>query len=254
MGRHRWKLLAGLVAVMVAVAALPALADDGGPQPRVPLFQVSGPGATGTDYQPAVDINPGADNSLVVWADDRSGTSAIWGRLVTLAGVPLGSDFQISPAVGDKDAYDPAVAYNFLSDQYLVVWTHDHSASDSDVLGQRVRANGNLAGPFIIIADSAANQSSPDVAFNSWHNQYLVVWADDTNPTFDIYGRRIRGNGNPVGLPISVATAINGAIGHDYTPAVAFNTMKGTFQVVWSDGRYAGRDLLCGDVGRHQPV
>ena len=44
----------------------------------------------------------------MVWADERSGTWAIWGRLVTMAGVPLGSDFRISSAADTKDAYEPA--------------------------------------------------------------------------------------------------------------------------------------------------
>jgi len=242
MGGRRWRFLVGLVVVTMVVAALPALADDGGPQPRTASVRVSGPGATGMEYQPAIDSNTGAGNALVVWADDRSGTPAIWGRLVSLAGVPLGSDFQISPAADIEAAHGPAVAYNFISDQYLVVWTYDFTATDTDIYGQRVRANGTLVGSRTGIAVSGANQDSPDVAFNSWRNQYLVVWVDDTNPTLDILGQRIRGNGNPIGGQIPVATAANGANGHDFAPAVAFNTPKNHFQVVWTDGRWGAFD------------
>jgi len=238
MGGRRSGVLVGLVAVMLVVAALPALAGDGGAQPRTVPFRVSGPGATGIDHRPAVDINYVAGNALVVWADTRSGTSAIWGRLVSLAGVPLGNDFQISRATDTKEAYDPAVAYNNVADQYLVVWSYDTSDTDTDILGQRVRANGSLAGPRMGVAGSNTNQYSADVAFNSWRNHYLVVWVDNVNGKHDIMGRRIRGNGNVVGLEIPVATAASGASGHDYDPAVSFNTMKGTYQVVWSDGRW----------------
>jgi len=244
MGGRRWRLLVGLVAVMLMVAALPAPADDGGPQPRTVVFQASGPGATGNDSQPAVDSNVIRDNALVVWADTRSGTSAIWGRLVTMAGVPLGSDFQISPTADIKAAYDPAVAWSYTSDQYLVVWSYDFDTSDTDIFGQRVRANGTLAGSRISIANPVENQESPDVAYNYWRNQYLVVWADDTNLTSDIMGQRVRGNGNLVGAQIPVATAANGATGHDLSPAVSFNPVKSTYQVVWTDGRFPDFDIF----------
>jgi hypothetical protein len=231
----KWGIIVGIVLV-ASLAAVPMAAGADQGTPRVTAArQINGAGATGEDYFPAIAANTCDREALVVWVDYRAGTSAVWGRLVdVVTGTPIGVDFQI----GGAETYDPAAAYSGGADLYLVTFTKWDGALDTDVMAQRVRGDGTLKGDPICISCSAVHQEyASDVAQSTLRGQFLVVWTDESNPTDDILGRRVRPNGNFVGSTIPVATAANGATGDDDGPAVAYNHVKGQFQVVWADAR-----------------
>jgi hypothetical protein len=240
MRSRRWKVTIGL-AVALGMVALPAAAGVG-PAPRTAPVRISGPGATGVDTRPAVAIDPIGHEALVVWADYRSGESEIWGSFVdTLTGSVVGSDFLISPpgsTPGYGPQFEPSVAYSHDADRYLVVWTHDQITTGYDVLGQRVNGDGSLHGSVLCVACSAIlYEWSPDVAYSQHRKQFLVVWVDDLNASYDIRGLRIRPNGNTLGSEIQISSSAGGSTGHDNSPALAYNTIKRQYQVVWTDGR-----------------
>ena len=59
----------------------------------------------------------------------------------------IGPEFQISPTQNpDAHRFLPAVAYNSLQKQYLVVW-HNQWSGSRDIYGQRLGSNGQLVGP-----------------------------------------------------------------------------------------------------------
>ena len=94
----------------------------------------------------------------------------------------------------------PAVAYNAQRDQYLVVWYNDGPEND-DIQGQRLDHDGKILGPrFYISTGPGHDRRYPDVAYDSKHDQYLIVWEDYHHDTlvkgYGIRGKLVSGSGN----------------------------------------------------------
>jgi hypothetical protein len=54
-------------------------------------------------------------------------------------------------------------------------------------------------GPVIQIWDDAGDNLYPAVAYNPLHDEYLVVWVTKQDESsWDIWGRRLRGDGSPI--------------------------------------------------------
>jgi hypothetical protein len=214
-------------------------------------FRISTQGATGDERDPAIAYNSVDDEYLVVWEDDRNqgGTLDrgwdIYGRRVDADGTRIGGDFRISGGQATDDEYDPAVAYNPAANQYLVVWGdgRQYSSRGWDIYGQRVRANGTLAGSNIRISgvDATGDDEKPAVAFNSASKQFLVVWEDERLFTVrgsDIYAQRLRANGVRAGSNIRISGG-GAAPGSERTPAVMYASASNQYLVVWYDYRKA---------------
>src|SRR3989304_4536829 len=107
-------------------------------------------------------------------------------------------------------AFVPAVAYNRVSNEYLVVWHGEDDTAplvdeEVEIFGQRIDgATGvQLGGNDFRISDMGPDGNTsfvafdPAVAYNSTNNEYLVVWDGDDNTAplvdgeFEIFGQRI---------------------------------------------------------------
>ncbi|MGH7407486.1 MAG: CFI-box-CTERM domain-containing protein, partial [Candidatus Methylomirabilales bacterium] len=188
--------------------------------------------AAGDQRAPAVAYNSTTNQFLVVWQDFQAGFFDISGQLVNANGALSGTKIAISTAANDQTA--PAVAYNSATNQFLVVWQDLRSGSFSDIFGQRVSADGTLAGSEITISAAANNQTAPAVAYNSTSNQFLVAWHDLRSGSFsDIFGQRVDAVGSLAGAEITISSAAN----NQTVPAVVYNGVTNQFLVVWQDLR-----------------
>jgi len=146
-----------------------------------------------------------------------------------VAGGPIGDNFPISNL--GEDQIDPAVAYNTQRQEYLVVWRNDWPGND-DIYGQRVSKNEQLVGPWFAIAFGAgAERSSPDVAYNSRQDEYLVVWEHDDGTRPNIRGRRVSATGQLQGSEITVGAGA--ALATRTQPAVDYAYTSDQYLVVW---------------------
>ncbi len=219
-------------------------------------------GTYNPDYDatdPAVAYNSTANQYLIVWeGDDTSGSLAnnefeIWGQRVdaNLGGVGS-NDFRISD-VGtdgdaDRDALDPAVAYNSTNNQYLVVWEGDDIEDGTyDVLGQRLAATGSAVGAndFYLSHPSGGSNTeydalNPAVAYDQANNEYLVVWQDDELGVaeFEIWGQQVNAaTGGPVGGDTRLSDmGTDGNADFDaQTPALAYSgPINNQYLIAWS--------------------
>jgi hypothetical protein len=214
---------------------------------------------------PAVAYSSTNNEYLVVWqGDDDTGALVdneyeIYGQRVDAAtGGEIGADLRLSDMGPDGNtsytASYPAVAYNPMEDQYLVVWQGDDDTpplvdNEYEIFGQRV----NAATGAEIRADLRLSDMGPDgdtdygafapaVAYNSTNNEYLVVWhgGDDTRPLvndeYEIYGQRVNAaTGGEIGADLRLSDM--GPDGNaDYVawyPAVAYNPTDNEYLVVW---------------------
>ncbi|MCX6842733.1 MAG: hypothetical protein NTX53_10670, partial [candidate division WOR-3 bacterium] len=167
---------------------------------------------------------------LVVWTDERSGSSDVYGARVTPQGAVLDSSgIAISPMAGNQ--YFPSLV--FVGTNFLVVWS-DGRAGNSDIYGARVTPQGAVLDPDgFVISQAAYEQRSPALGFDGAN--FLVVWEDSrsTGPDeSDIYGARVTPQGtvlDPDGFVISDDT------NYQHSPALGFDGAN--FLVAWEDSR-----------------
>ena len=176
---------------------------------------------------------------------------------------PLGAQQRltdISEASGDDrgvfGASRPAVAYNSLADEYLVVYVADDSEFGSpdlgveefEVFGQRLSGDGDrIGGPARLSkmgpdGDVTFGALSSDVVYNSAANEYLVTWHgdDDTLPLVEgeseVFAQRVGANGAEAG-PNDMRLSEMGTDGDPNIdasfPAVAYNAIAGEYLVTW---------------------
>lgn len=191
-------------------------------------FRISNMGTDGDDtldaFAPAIIYNSTNQEFLVAWfgCDDTLPLVNAEGeifvqRLDGTTGAELGvNDFRISDMGpnGDPlyDAINPAIAYDSLNNQYLVVWQGDDNSGllvegEFEIFGQLLNAvDATELGSDFRISDMGPDASTayravdPGVVFNPGSGEYLVVWSGDDNSAplvdgeFEIFGQRIAGS------------------------------------------------------------
>jgi hypothetical protein len=213
---------------------------DSAGQPIGPDFAPTSPGP-GKQGIPAVTANPEAGEFLVTWWDGREQWGDIYGQRLAADGSLVGGDFLIARAANFEN-WPPAVAYNPVSDEYLVVWYQDRDeAGGSNVYGQRVSDEGVTVGD-VFLVNSEGSQVRPAVAANSATGEYLVVWSNvESGLSLKLFGQRLTSRGERVGATI--------AVGQGDKPAVTYNSISGEYLVVWADGfAQAARVRFTGSV------
>ncbi len=201
--RHRLPIILAAGIVLLAVSGiLPAVAlapasdmSSGGRDPDGLLtttshlngeIQISPPTSPECDrYIPGVAYNRVHDEYLVVWHNTWPGNHRdIYARRVSANGQLL-SWFSVS--AGSNDRLQPSVAYNATTDEYLVVWMYDVNGDGSvhEIWGRVIAWNGAYQeAEFQVITWANRTFWTPRVAWNSYRNEYMVVWnAMDTTTT-----------------------------------------------------------------------
>jgi hypothetical protein len=182
--------------------------------------------ATGSQTSPDVAFD--GTNYLVVW-HNREGSDPyhIYGMRVSKEGELLDSEqFVICEETGSQQY--PAVAFDGTN--YLVAW-QDTRGGTYDIYGTRVSQDGTvLNSTGIAISTAADYQYFPNISFDG--NNYMVVWQDQRDGVYDIYGSRVAQDGNvldPAGIQIS------GATDEQNRPSIDFDGTN--YLVVWDDYR-----------------
>jgi hypothetical protein len=187
--------------------------------------QSTGPGEDW--YAPAMAYNS-LRRSQVVFTHSHSATGG-WVYGYYWSEVP--DDWQWFWAM---QGVQPAVAYNRTEDDFLVVAMYD---SDQDgryeVWGSIVQGDsGGSSGPFLIFQWPNRSFWSPRVAWNSYRNEYLVVWnAVDTTTGLpnDIAAARVSAAGTVLpGAPHPITAG-----GHPHQADLTYNVAADEYLVVW---------------------
>jgi len=220
---------------------------------------------TAQEHQAYPDVAYDAPTGLylVVWEDRRPGVSGIniFGSRIRRLGIVMDPNgFQVSDT---QLGQDPAVAAG--GSEFLVVWTDPQGvANNFHIYGKFVDKHANvLTQPAVgtHISQGAADIGFPGAEFDG--NEYFVIWNDQRNGNFDIYGTCLRhdGAGGAIfrhvrGVPLATHPA-------DQTkPALSFSHSSERFLVSWSDARkpvsaldiYGIMVAECDPKGREFPV
>lgn len=193
------------------------------------------PVTTARAANPDVAFNTEANEFLVVYqraVTVGSPLVGIFGQRVTPDGLLLDDEFPI--LTGSLSQINPAVAYNPVADQYLVVW--NQSPPTAGVRGQIVGGDGTPISSVLELSPGLIGAVRPAVAVNA-SGQYLVVW-DGFSPLLaesggNVFGRLVNASGTVAWDFFPLTTAAN----LQFAPAVTFNPVAEQFFVVWSDSR-----------------
>jgi len=200
-----------------------------------PFVVSAGPGG---QFIPDVVCEDTQPTCLLVWQDDRHNDQLytdVMGQLIQAdTGAVTGAEIGI--AVENDYQFSPAVIFNPVSAEYLVVW-------DDDISARRVsRAGQPLDGRVDISLDSPY-QYKPAVAVGV-DGTYLIVWEDLRNwdeHGADIYGQWLSASGVPLGANFALSTDPY----NQYAPSMVAGqgANAGSFFVVWEDNRASDASL-----------
>lgn len=175
--------------------------------------------------QPAVTV--GNSGFLVAWETEGPTGSEIHAARV-FSPQTVG-EIRVVTEEGEE-AGNPALASR--GGEFFLAW--ERHASDVDVVGRRLDAEGSPRGSVVSISTEELNQRSPSVL--SMSNGFMVAWSHESPaPGFsdlDIYGRFISGNPEmPASEPIALSVEAN----QTELPRAATNGEN--IMVVWPDNR-----------------
>jgi hypothetical protein len=145
----------------------------------------------------------------------------------------LGPEVQIStPSTPiDVDRHKPAIAYNFVHHEYLVLWYNQWPGS-RDIYAQRVSENGRRVGPWFAISAGPNDRFQPAVAYNATNDEYLIVWMKEvSSDVYEIWGRIIAWNSSYQKAEFKIISWANRSF---YSPRVAWNSYRNEYMVVWN--------------------
>ncbi len=251
-------------------------------------FRVSDLGGTGdANYDAgrvAVAYNATDNEYLVVWQGDDNvgglvnGENEVFGqRIDATTGAEIGAnDFRISDMGGTGNpsygAHGPAVAYNAVDHEYLVVWNGNDDVGglvvgETEVFGQRLDAATGVevgANDFRIsdvggTGDANYDTSWVAVAHNATDDEYLVTWMGEDNvgglvdEEWEIFGQRLdAATGAEIGsndFRISDMGDTGNVTYRARVSAVAYNSAGNEYLVVWE-----GDDNVGGLVDNEQEI
>ncbi|MEM7032744.1 MAG: LamG-like jellyroll fold domain-containing protein [Chloroflexota bacterium] len=147
----------------------------------------------------------------------------------------------VDPVIGPPElveqlqaaAIEPSIIWN--GTEYLAVWSEY-----GDIYGQRIATNGDLIGDAILVSGADGTQNEPDVVWNSFQNEYLVIWNDHRYgwASNGIWARRI----DPNGVPLLSEFELLPPSDEVSLPAIA-TANNGTSLLVWADKRVGAYDV-----------
>jgi hypothetical protein len=187
--------------------------------------------------RPAVAFNPSAGplEYLVVFQYGDPYGGAIHARRVRTNFTTPGAEYTI---VEQSMAQEPDLAATpwGATGAYVVVWSDFRNAgsSDTDIFGRVVLAGSDNAfdlGDFVI-STAADLQIRPVIARLPTSGQFLVAWEDsrdDIDTGWDVYGRRLTDDANP----LDAEFLVNDADGDQMMAAIAASESPDAYFVAW---------------------
>ncbi|MFD1614660.1 choice-of-anchor D domain-containing protein [Gelatiniphilus marinus] len=186
-------------------------------------FQISLTGPNGNfdidASNPKIVFNTVSNQYFVVWEGDMDATNQtekeIFGQLINPDGTLVGGlgtgQIRISQHGTDGDelfnTYNPSLSVNTSNGEYYLVWqANSVSNAEVEIYGTRLLSNGTLVAGLgaqtKLSSFTASNQapSSPNVAYNTSTNQFLVVYHADfpVNSDNNVFGQIVAADGSLV--------------------------------------------------------
>lgn len=261
------------------------MAADGSLQgPKIQVSENSGTDGVTKATDPVVHYNYKTNHYLIIWLASyevqNSGLprniirgrylDAATGEKIGLASFPIGGEdtagkFAANQFISAGYVGAPALAFNDSASEYLIAWTGNANFKNSlgkyyqetEVFGQRLSGSAQVGIDDFRITyfDPEERRSSstglPAIDYNGINNEYMLVFEGHT--IYDAPNAKGEPHGSYIfsqridakGVSLSTHTIISPQVMFMDGPAIAFNSSKNEYMVVWKVGRAsAGRSIL----------
>jgi len=213
------------VSMMVLVAAAAPVAADHGMSHEVTVSAIDN-----EQYLPSVAYNWKRDEYLVVWHNLFFNGRDVYARRVDRFGRVL-NEFVVASELDDRA--QPSVAYDWVHDRYLVVYTVDVNGDGSnwDVYGRLIGWDGpNPAWTEFPICTWTSSQWNPRVEYARAQEEFMVVWTNTPAgvPAY-VSARRVSPDGS---TPHGGFTVSSGAAPR-INPQIAYNLARNEYLVTY---------------------
>ena len=99
---------------------------------------------------------------FVIWKDQRSGSSDIYGQMVDFNGHLLGPSDGIPIVTASNDQQSPTLTYNNVADEVMVCWEDFRNGTDFDIYCSIVNGSTLSVTSDIELCTYTANQKTPN--------------------------------------------------------------------------------------------
>ena len=211
---------------------------EGAPSPHARMVSYPRAGAYGSDTQLTADVSWWEAGAAVAYSSASREFLVAWRRI---GGVGVNNDIRavrvdetatpkspVFSVTNDVDYQDnPSIAYNPVSDEFLVVFAgYNDARGFAFVDAQRVKAGGNtLAGAATRLVQTGGTYIT-DVTYNFSTNKYLAAWY--ALPGAAEFGRVVNADGSLSGSIVALSTRWKA---YDAL-SIAYNRVSDTFLMV----------------------
>lgn len=195
----------------------------------------------------------GNGNTIVVWADWRSGNWNVYAQRLGVNGNPLwDEDVRVNSSFGMVARGSPTSVDVDNDGEAIIAWEDERNGAD-DIYAQRLDANGNRLWNTDIKVnsdDGSAYQERPKVAMDNNGNT-VFVWSDHRNDpgrssNVEVYAQYLDAQGGKIWVSDVRVNADIGSV-FRYSPGVAVG-LNGEIFVVWRDLRNDPGDHSDADI------
>ncbi len=211
---------------------------------NVPDFRVNDD--FGTTYQGYSNIATDLEGNFVVcWYDKRNGDNDIYIQLFDRFGTRQAGNRRVNDDPVGNEQFRPSMMKDQLG-KFVVAW-QDYRITgypfNADIYGQRYNTDGSAASTNAKINDDfgVETQGWQDIDTDDFGN-YVLVWEDNRNGNYDVYGQRYHKSGTKLGANFRIND--DAGTSYQHNPKIAVDG-DGDFVVVWYDNRQ-GLDLIMG--------
>jgi hypothetical protein len=173
-------------------------------------------------YSP--DTDGGLGGFLVTWHESDQNPTSVHCRMVSVNHGVIGGDTRIAGSASYWEV-GAAVAYSTASQEFLIAW---RSFSPGDIYAARVNNSGTQVGSMFPISTSPAHEDHPNIAYNTHHNEFLVVYSAFTSFS-TLSAQRVQpGTGQLMAPPTTLAQSVG-----IYITDVASNPGTNQYLAMW---------------------
>ncbi len=220
----RWRSLGISISVALFVILLTQTLLQASARGKEPSRLERGKPATKTQI---LNNQAQLNSGILMARREAASTMMTGGTSLTLQ---LSNTFTTGIVTGNQRMVD--VAFNSTDNEYLAVWEDDRNGNE-DIYGQLLESNGYpIDGNFSLVTGTPT-QTDPHIAFSPDGSRYLLVWAHKSGGDWNVYGRLLDTDGDPVGDTIVIDGSSTDDSQH---PDVVYDADSGHFLVVWSRG------------------
>ena len=201
--------------------------------------------SSGKQYRGMVELN---DGFFVIWSDNRSGNSDIYGQKIDFNGNVLGDSNGLGIAVSDGDQTKPSITYNQTVDEIMICWEDYSSGVYYDIYCRAIDNESLSIGEEIPVANLSYNHKFPFV-YSTLDGSYLITWQDSRNdpgenlaPDDDVY-LQLLSNGQNVYAQNGIVVC-DEDFNQTYPQIELYNEESNSYMIYWNDSRSSGKEDL----------